>query len=129
LFDTECPPSKGEIDAITAFASKKNAEIHWSNPSFEVWVLSHFCRPGTPFGSCDALIQALNVHWKKEYGTAYDKCDKQLFGRLRERLLEAVTNCEWVNEHHHCSALHICEKNSSTTVSKLVKLLLRVHPA
>src|SRR5687768_5934855 len=39
VFDTECPASRAKVDDINRIAASSNAQVVWSNPSFESWVL------------------------------------------------------------------------------------------
>jgi RloB-like protein len=126
VFDTEHPSDKSNIDELQLLAREHDMNVCWSNPSFEVWLLAHFRRPGTPFLGCDAAKSALDAHWTSRFGCDYAKSDRQHLAHLArfEALrVQAIGNCEWVEQHHHSGIAHIADRNSSSNVYKLVRRL------
>lgn len=72
----------------------------WSNPNFEVWLLSHFKKVNNPLSKNDSLKEL-----KKEFQNAnlgnYSKNDKEIFEKVTNdnRLETAINNCKEMYEH------------------------------
>ncbi len=123
VFDTECPADKSAINAIEAIAQENRITICWSNPAFEVWLLSHFERPGAVYLNCQDVMGVLNGHWRKKFGREYSKSDRGI-GQLAGLVQDAVDRCAWADEHHHKGKPHCADKNSSSSVYRLIQRLL-----
>lgn len=93
----------------------------WSNPNFEVWLLSHFKKVSNPL-SKNASLKEL----KKEFQNAnlgnYSKNDKEIFEKVTNdnRLETAINNCKEMYERFKCISTE-ASKNPCTTVFMLVE--------
>lgn len=125
VMDVEGPAHANSLDVAFSKLRKKRIHACLSNPAFEVWLLAHFERKASSFRDCKAVIVKLNSHWQNEFKTDYQKNDRKLFDRLRDRLETAIENARWVREQHH--SLDDCTSNcnSSTDVYRLVEWLLK----
>lgn len=95
----------------------------WSNPNFEVWLLSHFKKVNTPLSKNDSLKELKKEFQKANLGN-YSKNDKEIFEKITKdnRLDTAITNCkELIEEFKDISKES--EKNPCTTVFMLVEEL------
>lgn len=93
----------------------------WSNPNFEVWLLSHFKKLSTPLSKNDSLKDL-----KKEFQNAnlgnYSKNDKEIFEKVTNdnRLETAISNCKEIYEQFKNISTE-ASKNPCTTVFMLVE--------
>ena len=93
----------------------------WSNPNFEIWLLSHFKKITTPLSKNNTLKEL-----KKEFQNAdlgnYSKKDKEIFEKVTKnnRLESAINNCKEIYEEFNCVSSN-ASKNPCTTVFMLVK--------
>jgi hypothetical protein len=130
--DVEVPGNKEHLadlaKAIT-LSHKNGIVLYLSNPAFEVWLLAHFKRIAKSFIDCDAVITALNKHWRKSFRQGYKKNDRQIYTRLEDKTQDAITNAKWVRETHHCNEPNIVKCNSSTDFYKVVQKLLALNPS
>ncbi|MBM4032519.1 MAG: RloB domain-containing protein [Planctomycetes bacterium] len=102
--------------------SARNADIQLclSNPSFEVWLLSHFVRIAKSYNGSDAVAADLTKHWQACFGQEYQKNDERVYERLAARTPTAIQNARWVREKHHRGKPDMLDCNSSTEVYLLV---------
>lgn len=100
-----------------------------SNPSFEYWLLVHFCRTASAFLNGGAVIDVLDKHWNNTFGKNYSKSDQAVFYVLSSRLADAVENADWVLKHHHGIASCTGKSNPATDMGRLVKKLSSPHPS
>ena len=93
----------------------------WSNPNFEVWLLSHFKKVSNPLSKNNSLKEL-----KKEFQNAnlgnYSKNDKEIFDKVTNdnRLETAIQNCKEMYEQLKTSSSE-ASKNPCTTVFVLVE--------
>ena len=93
----------------------------WSNPNFELWLLSHFKKITTPLSKNNTLKEL-----KKEFQNAdlgnYSKNDKEIFEKVTKdnRLESAIKNCKEIYEKFNCVSSN-ASKNPCTTVFMLVE--------
>ena len=93
----------------------------WSNPNFEIWLLSHFKKITTPLSKNNTLKEL-----KKEFQNAdlgnYSKNDKEIFEKVTKdnRLESAIKNCKEIYEEFNCVSSN-ASKNPCTTVFMLVE--------
>lgn len=93
----------------------------WSNPNFEIWLLSHFKKINTPLSKADSMKEL-----KKEFQNAnlgnYSKNDKEIFEKVTndKRLETAINNCKEIYEQFKCVSTE-ASKNPCTTVFMLVE--------
>ena len=84
-----------EIKAI------KNCDynVAWSNPNFELWLLSHFKKVNR-YISKDNVLQELSKEFQKKGLGEYTKNDTNIFEKVtsEERLHTAIKNCEYMEE-------------------------------
>ena len=69
--------------------------VAWSNPNFELWLLSHFKKINR-YVSKDDVLQELSAEFKKNGLGEYSKNDENIFNKVTsERKLNiAIKNCE-----------------------------------
>jgi len=123
VFDVEHQAHSASLQQAISLLNKHGIKYWLSNPSFEVWILSHFTKTAVPFQNGDAVIAALNKHWKKAFGFEYEKADADIFRKLHGRLDAARGNSQWVLEKHHGQTSCIPNANSSNDIYRLVKYL------
>jgi hypothetical protein len=123
VLDVEGPDKRDSLDAAVALARREGISLCLSNPSFEVWFLSHFVRQARSYNDCGAVMADLNKHWQELCGRDYQKNDDQMYGRLRHLTGNAIANARWVRENHH-GGTDMADANSSTEVYLLVRRLL-----
>ena len=93
----------------------------WSNPNFEVWLLSHFKKVSNPLSKNDSLKEL-----KKEFQNAnlgnYSKNNKEIFDKVTNdnRLETAIQNCKEMYEQFKTTSSE-ASKNPCTTVFMLVE--------
>jgi hypothetical protein len=136
VLDVEGPSKRSSLDRAIETARRNGLSVCLSNPSFEVWLLSHFEKKGRPYNDCDAVIVQLNKHWRKRRKVRpkkhlrkhleqdYQKNDPLIYERVRDRTKNAIANAQWVREKYHAPSSHTGDCNSSTEVYRLVRYLL-----
>ncbi|MBM4039510.1 MAG: RloB domain-containing protein [Planctomycetes bacterium] len=120
VVDVEGPARHGSLRKAQDLAKKAGIRLCLSNPSFEVWLLSHFVKVAKGYSGCDAVITDLTKHWQARFGQEYRKNDDQVYGRLADRTPNAIENAKWVRETHHRGKTDTVDCNSSTEVYRLV---------
>jgi len=123
VLDVEHAAHKAKLNEAITLAGKYGIRLFLSNPSFEVWLISHFERTKRDFADSDATEAHLNTHWKKHFGCDYEKGDPGLYFKLKERLGDAQVNAQWVLETFH-SHKPCWESNPSTMVYQVINELL-----
>lgn len=104
-------------------AQSMGIRLFFSNPSFEVWLLAHFCRTCRTFKDCDAVVAELSKHGPWAAGRPYDKSERDLYDALSPHTDTAIQNARLVREKdQHNGPVEQC--NSSTEVDLLVTYLL-----
>ena len=109
--------TKEDFNTVLSEAKKCGVEVAYSNPSFELWYLLHYNYRDTPIGR-DELGKTLGAL----QGKAYDKADATQWNRLSAMTETAVRNAE--NLLRSKEGIVPSEANPSTTVHKLVRLLI-----
>ena len=73
--------------------------VAWSNPNFELWLLSHFKKVNR-YISKDSVLQELSKEFQKKGLGEYTKNDTNIFEKVtsEERLHTAIKNCEYMEE-------------------------------
>jgi len=122
VMDVEHPSGLDAMREALALLEGKEIRSALSNPAFEVWLLAHFERTGRVFQDCDAVMKQLDKHWRKNFGTAYDKAAERIYPRLSNFMDQAIANAKWVREHHHLGK-DVMDGNSSTNVDLLIAKL------
>ena len=91
----------------------------WSNPNFEVWILSHFKKLNKSMTKVETLKQVTKEFSKIGLGE-YKKNDKELFTKIsgEGKMEKAIKNCEEVYELMRGQAP--ASSNPTTTVFMLV---------
>jgi hypothetical protein len=95
-----------------------------SNPSFEIWINSHFERTSAAFNNGDAVVAHLNGHWQKHFSHDYDKACSSHCCRLVTRRANAIRHAMDVREKDHGRKKPMSLCNSATEVYRLVRWLL-----
>ena len=91
-----------------------------SYPSFEYWLLLHYEFTRRTFekegnrSAGDCVVLALKQHWPD-----YEKCCRDIYGRLKDKLSTALKNAQRAQK----DAVDTKELNPSTDVDRLVKRL------
>jgi hypothetical protein len=127
ILDTErlsTQEAKKDFSDAIALSAKGGIECYLSNPAFEVWFLAHFVRTCRQFNDCDSVILEINKHWKKSFNQSYEKSDRSIYQRLRDRIRLAIDNARKVREIDHKGKREIAECNSSTQIYLLIDKLL-----
>ena len=93
----------------------------WSNPNFEIWLLSHFKKIDMPLSKNDALKELKKQFQNSNLGK-YSKNDKEIFEKITKdnRLETAIKNCKEIYEQFKSISTE-SSKNPCTTVFMLVE--------
>lgn len=123
VLDVEDMTRAESLNEAVQLAEREKIRLFLSNPSFEVWLIAHFeCIARAFLNSAAAEKYLEQTHWRKEFGTAYDKSDESLYTKLSSRRDTATANAQWVLEQHHQrKTSRGC--NSSTEIYRLVNHL------
>ena len=76
-----------------------NYKVAWSNPNFELWLLSHFKKVNRCI-SKDDVLQELSKEFQKNGLGDYAKNDEDIFNKVTSegKLHTAIKNCEYMEE-------------------------------
>ena len=102
-------------------AIREGYQIAFSNPSFEVWFLFHFCNQTTEVENCEAAIRLLKQKGRLEQ---YEK-NKDVYDQLKplqDKAIERAKNRRKVLEKERIEVLSR-QSNPVTTVAELVEYL------
>ena len=93
--------------------------VAWSNPNFELWILSHLKRVNRVI-SKDKILDELNKEFQKNGLGTYKKNDDKIFEKVTKdgKLDTATKNCEYMeilNKNGQAS-----DRNPMTRVYKIV---------
>ena len=93
----------------------------WSNPNFEIWLLSHFKKITIPLSKNNTLKELKKEFQNSNLGN-YSKNDKEIFEKVTKdnRLESAIKNCKEIYEEFNCVSSN-ASKNPCTTVFMLVE--------
>lgn len=93
----------------------------WSNPNFEIWLLSHFKRVNNAMTKNEAL-KSLKKEFQNVSLGNYSKNDKEIFNKVTkdDRLKTAIKNCREMYDAFEGVATS-ASKNPCTTVFMLVE--------
>lgn len=127
VLDVEGPDKLDSLKKAMKLAKAHNIKLCLSNPSFEVWLLAHFCRSCQEFDDGDHVIIELNKHWRKLVKHDYGKSDDKVYTRLSGLTTTATANAKDVLKKDH-KGKPVHEANSSTEAYLLVERLLNVPP-
>lgn len=97
-------------------AIREGYQIAFSNPSFEVWFLFHFCNQTTEVENCEAAIRLLR---QKGHLEQYEK-NKDVYDQLKpfqDKAIERAKNRSNALEREHIEALSR-QSNPVTTVAE-----------
>ena len=91
----------------------------WSNPNFELWILTHLKKVNR-YISKEDILDELNKEFRKNGLGSYNKNDINIFEKVSKdkRLHNAIKNCEYLeqlNENRLAS-----ERNPMTKVYKVI---------
>ena len=94
--------------------------VAWSNPNFELWILSHLKRV-TKYISKDDILKELDKEFQKNGLGEYKKDDNKIFEKVTSdgKIHMAIDNCklmEKINENGQAS-----QRNPMTQVYKVVE--------
>ena len=94
--------------------------VAWSNPNFELWILSHLKRV-TKYISNDDILKELDKEFQKNGLGEYKKNDEKIFEKVTSdgKIHMAIDNCklmEKINENGQAS-----QRNPMTQVYKVVE--------
>lgn len=99
----------------------KNCEynVAWSNPNFELWLLSHF-KKINKFISKDSVIAELDKEFEKNGLGSYNKNDKDIFEKITKdnKINTAIENCKYMEELNKDG--QASERNPMTKVYKII---------
>lgn len=93
--------------------------VAWSNPNFELWLLSHFKKVNR-FISKDDVLQELSKEFQKNGLGEYAKNDVNIFDKVIKdgKLYTAIKNCEYMEELNKEG--QASQRNPMTKVYKIV---------
>lgn len=93
--------------------------VAWSNPNFELWLLSHF-KKVSRYISKDNVLQELSKEFQKKGLGNYTKNDTNIFEKvtIEERLHTAIKNCKYMEELNKDG--QASRKNPMTKVYKII---------
>lgn len=96
-----------------------NYNVAWSNPNFELWLLSHFKKVNR-YISKDNVLQELSKEFQKKCLGDYTKNDTNIFEKVtsEERLHTAIKNCEYMEELNKDG--QASRRNPMTKVYKII---------
>ena len=96
-----------------------NYNVAWSNPNFELWLLSHF-KKVSRYISKDNVLQELSKEFQKKCLGDYTKNDTNIFEKVtsEERLHTAIKNCEYMEELNKDG--QASRRNPMTKVYKII---------
>ena len=97
-----------------------NYNVAWSNPNFELWLLSHFKKVNRCI-SKDDVLQELSKEFQKKRLGDYAKNDEDIFNKVTSegKLHTAIRNCEYMEELNKCR--QASQRNPMTKVYKIVE--------
>ena len=120
VLDVEYAAHEAMLNEAVELAREHEIRLFLSNPSFEVWLISHFERVKRDFADGGVAEAHLNTHWRKQFGCDYDKGDPKLYAKLEDRLDDALENARWMLEVFHENK-PCRESNAATEVYLLVQ--------
>jgi hypothetical protein fulcA4_09993 len=96
--------------------------VEWSNPNFELWLLSHLKRVSRTI-SKNEILDELDKEFQKNGLGTYKKNDDKIFGKVTKdgKLDTAIKNCEYMEKSNKSG--QASEKNPMTRVYKIVEEL------
>ena len=96
-----------------------NYNVAWSNPNFELWLLTHF-KKVSRYVSKDDVIQELSKEFQKKGLGDYTKNDTDIFDKVTSegKLHTAIKNCEYMEEVNKDG--QASQRNPMTRVYKIV---------
>ena len=94
--------------------------VAWSNPNFELWLLSHL-KKVTTYISKDRIIKELEKEFQRNGLGKYQKNDIKIFDKLSNdgRINNAIQNCKQMEKLTQKKAKY-SDKNPATMVYKIV---------
>lgn len=97
-----------------------NYNAAWSNPNFELWLLSHF-KKVSRYVSKDEVLQELTTEFKKNKLGEYSKNDASIFNKVTNegKLHNAIENCKYMEELNKNG--QASQRNPVTRVYKIVE--------
>ena len=93
--------------------------VAWSNPNFELWILSHL-KKVSRYVSKDDVLQELRQEFQKKGLGDYTKNDTNIFDKVtgEGKLHTAIKNCEYMEELNKDG--QASQRNPMTRVYKIV---------
>ena len=93
--------------------------VAWSNPNFELWLLSHF-KQVSRYISKDNVLQELSREFQRKGLGDYAKNDTNIFEKVtsQESLHTAIKNCEYMEQLNKDG--QASQRNPMTKVYKIV---------
>ncbi|MEZ5672519.1 MAG: RloB family protein [Thiotrichaceae bacterium] len=105
-------------DIIATRVKSEGLKVAYSNPSFELWYLLHFCSYNVQLPYKNCCIAELT----KYLGRAYSKTDPMLFNELKQKQPKAIDRAKDLMEMWQ-TRTDFANHNPSTTVHELVEML------
>jgi hypothetical protein len=108
---------RDQIELAKNLAKANNIKIIFSNPSFEYWILCHF-------ESNLNQIDQENLERKLDmYMNAYNKADKDIYGKIKHIRQNALINARKSVAHHTVSDILCRDCNPVTNMFEIIDLL------
>ena len=98
IMDVEDASHRGSLENALRMLGQNRISPCLSNPSFEVWFLSHFVRTSQVFYNCDQVISELCQHWQRHLRSDYKKAEPSIFNLLKRFMDKAIENARLVRK-------------------------------
>lgn len=94
--------------------------VAWSNPNFELWLLSHLTKV-TKYISKEEILKTLDKEFEKNGLGKYQKNDNKIFEKLtkEDRIYTAINNCKQMEKINELAPAS--RRNPMTKVYKIVE--------
>jgi hypothetical protein len=92
VFDRDDFPHANYARAFQLAANRK-IKVAWANEAFELWYLLHYCYLDAAIGRTDYARKL------REFGLEYDKADKKIYEKIKDRQQTAMKNAAMLEKH------------------------------
>jgi len=117
VFDTDVIDS-AKLSTGLRFAKRNGVKIAASTPSFEFWLLLHYCRTTKCFEKCEHVVAALEKEMQQDYSKTKSAARK-LMPYFLPKTQKAIGHAIWVRKYH-LDAQTEAPANPSTDVDLLI---------
>ena len=98
VYDAESPRQRAVAEHATAYQNALDCGINiaMSSVSYETWILLHYEYTAAQFNNSSQLER----HIKASHQSNYDKADKNIFPKLKDKLSDALQHAESLETHN-----------------------------